>query len=56
MLRAYAKYLRQTGIPFSHEYMERALAAYPAIARATVDLFKARFDPALGEADDDDED
>ena len=50
VLRAYAKYLRQTGIPFSHEYMERALAAYPAIARATVDLFKARFDPALGEA------
>ena len=40
----------QTGIPFSHDYMERALVAYPAIARGTVDLFKARFDPALGEA------
>lgn len=50
VLRAYAKYLRQTGIPFSQEYMERALVAYPAIARATVELFKARFDPALGEA------
>ncbi|MCW5737475.1 MAG: NAD-glutamate dehydrogenase [Enhydrobacter sp.] len=50
VLRAYAKYLRQTGIPFSQEYMERALAAYPAIARGTVDLFKARFEPALGEA------
>jgi glutamate dehydrogenase len=50
VLRAYAKYLRQTGIPFSQDYMERALVAYPAIARGIVDLFKARFDPALGEA------
>lgn len=50
LLRAYAKYLRQAGIPFSQEYMERALVAYPAIARGTVELFKARFDPALGEA------
>ena len=50
VLRAYAKYLRQAGIPFSQEYMERALSAYPAIARGMVDLFEARFDPALGEA------
>jgi len=50
LLRAYAKYLRQTGIPFSQEYMERALVAHPEIARAIVDLFRARFDPALGEA------
>ena len=50
VLRAYAKYLRQAGIPFSQDYMERALVAYPAIARGTVELFKARFDPALGEA------
>jgi glutamate dehydrogenase len=50
VLRAYAKYLRQTGIPFSQDYMERALVAHPAIARGTVDLFKTRFDPALGEA------
>jgi glutamate dehydrogenase len=50
VLRAYAKYLRQTGIPFSQDYMERALVAYPAIARGTVELFVARFDPALGAA------
>jgi glutamate dehydrogenase len=49
LLRAYAKYLRQAGIPFSQDYMERALVAYPAIARGTVELFKARFDPAHGE-------
>jgi glutamate dehydrogenase len=50
VLRAYAKYLRQAGIAFSQDYMERALSAYPAIARAMVDLFIARFDPALGAA------
>ncbi len=50
IVRAYAKYLRQAGIPFSHEYMERALAAYPKVARLLVDLFVARFDPALGDA------
>ena len=50
VLRAYAKYLRQTGIPFSQDYMERALVTYPAIARGTVELFMARFDPALGAA------
>src|SRR5262249_50721413 len=50
VLRAYAKYLRQAGIAFSQDYMERALVAYPAIARAIVELFEARFDPALGEA------
>ena len=50
ILRAYAKYLRQAGIAFSQDYMERALSSYPAIAAAGVDLFLARFDPALGEA------
>ncbi|MFZ5783187.1 MAG: NAD-glutamate dehydrogenase [Pseudomonadota bacterium] len=50
ILRAYAKYLRQAGIAFSQDYMERALAAHPTIARLLVDLFAARFDPALGPA------
>ena len=45
VLRAYARYLRQAGIAFSQDYMERALIAYPAIAAATVDLFDARLDP-----------
>ncbi|HEX9329858.1 MAG TPA: hypothetical protein VF915_25240, partial [Reyranella sp.] len=49
ILRGYAKYLRQAGIAFSQDYMERALCAYPAIARLMVDLFLARFDPDLGE-------
>jgi glutamate dehydrogenase len=50
ILRAYAKYLRQAGIAFSQEYMERVLGAYPAIARLLADFFLARFDPALGDA------
>ncbi len=50
VLRTYTKYLRQAGVPFSQDYMERTLAAYPAIVRGLVDLFRARFDPALGEA------
>ena len=50
VLRTYTKYLRQAGVPFSQDYMERTLAAYPAIARGLVDLFRARFDPVLGEA------
>ncbi|MBN9536948.1 MAG: hypothetical protein BGN99_14900 [Alphaproteobacteria bacterium 65-37] len=50
IVRAYTKYLRQAGIAFSQDYMERALAAYPAVARLLVDLFKTRFDPALGGA------
>ena len=50
ILRTYAKYLRQAGIAFSQDYMERVLSSYPAIARWLVDLFLARFDPALGEA------
>jgi glutamate dehydrogenase len=48
LLRSYAKYLRQAGVPFSQDYMERALVAYPAIASGIVALFRARLDPALG--------
>ncbi len=46
VLRSYAKYLRQAGLPFSQEYMESALVAYPAIARGLIALFYERFDPA----------
>ncbi|HTR83611.1 MAG TPA: NAD-glutamate dehydrogenase [Reyranella sp.] len=50
MLRGYVKYLRQAGLPFSQDYMERVLVAYPAIARGIVELFIARFDPAPGDS------
>jgi glutamate dehydrogenase len=46
MLRAYCKYLLQTGVPFSQAYMEETLARYPLHARLLVEVFEARFDPA----------
>src|SRR4051812_3102356 len=47
VLRAYAKYLRQTGTTFSQDYIERALRANVELARLLVRLFEARFDPEL---------
>jgi len=46
VLRAYCRYLLQTGVPFSQSYMERTLAANPQIAALLVRLFEARFNPA----------
>jgi glutamate dehydrogenase len=45
VLRAYCRYLLQTGVPFSQASMERTLAANPAIARNLVRLFERRFNP-----------
>jgi len=51
MLRGYAKYLLQTGVPFSQAYMEETLVRYPLVARLLAELFEARFHPARGGAD-----
>ncbi len=48
MLRAYCKYLLQTGVTFSQSYMEATLTRYPLLARLLVELFEARFDPSTG--------
>jgi glutamate dehydrogenase len=48
MLRGYAKYLLQTGVPFSQTYMEETLVRYPLLARLLVELFEAKFHPATG--------
>ncbi|GIJ29743.1 NAD-glutamate dehydrogenase [Micromonospora qiuiae] len=45
VLRAYAKYLRQTGTVFSQDYMESTFIAYPRVATLLVQLFEARFAP-----------
>ena len=45
VLRACCKYLRQTGITFSQDYMQQTLGDNPHLARQIVDLFKSRFDP-----------
>ena len=45
VLRAVAKYLRQTRATYSQDYLEDALVSHPAIARDLVELWEARFDP-----------
>ncbi|QOY61810.1 NAD-glutamate dehydrogenase [Lysobacter sp. H21R4] len=51
MLRAYAKFLLQVGVPFSQSYVEETFARYPVLARLLVELFEARFDPSTGNED-----
>jgi glutamate dehydrogenase len=46
VLRAYAKYAKQTGFTFSQAYIEQTLAAHPEITKKLVEYFHARFDPA----------
>ena len=46
ILRAYAKYLRQAGFPYSQSHIETVLNDYPQTARALVGLFEALFDPS----------
>ncbi len=48
VLRAYSKYLRQAGIPFSQDYKEETLVKNPTVVRILVDLFLTRFDPDGG--------
>jgi glutamate dehydrogenase len=43
VVRAYCRYLLQTGIPFSQAYMERVLVAQAPIARSLVRLFETQF-------------
>ena len=45
-IRAYCKYLLQTGITYSQAYMEETLAKHPLMARMLVELFDAMFNPA----------
>ncbi|HET7811157.1 MAG TPA: NAD-glutamate dehydrogenase [Steroidobacteraceae bacterium] len=44
VLRAYCRYLLQTGIPFSQAYMERVLVTQAPIARQLVRLFETQFE------------
>ncbi len=43
VLRAYCRYLLQTGIPFSQAYMERVLVAQAPLTRALLRLFQTQF-------------
>ena len=46
ILRAYAKYMRQTGSSFSRDYIANTLSNYPKIAKLLVTYFDLRFNPA----------
>ncbi len=49
VLRAYAKYMRQTGFALSQTFIEGTLSAHAGIARRLIDLFDARFAPDGGD-------
>ncbi|MBU2287274.1 MAG: NAD-glutamate dehydrogenase [Gammaproteobacteria bacterium] len=50
ILRAYAKYMRQTGFPLSQAFIENTLVGNAKVAAALVGLFKLRFDPGPADA------
>lgn len=45
VIRAYAKYLRQAGFPYSQSHIESILKENTATAKSLVALFEAMFDP-----------
>ncbi|MGI4818318.1 MAG: NAD-glutamate dehydrogenase [Janthinobacterium lividum] len=48
LIRTLARYRQQTGLDPSQAVQEEALKLYPAVSRAILSLFKAKFDPAAG--------
>ena len=47
VLRAYRRYLRQIGTTYTEATTNDALIEYPAVAKALLGYFDARFDPAI---------
>ncbi len=47
LIRCYAKYLTQLGIPFSQNYMEDVLAVNSDLAKDLVAQFESQFDPSI---------
>jgi glutamate dehydrogenase len=47
VMRAYCRYLLQTGLPFSQGYIAQVLVNNAAIAKALADLFVIRFNPEI---------
>lgn len=48
VVRAYARYLRQIGFPFSQQYIESTVVRHGRITALLVALFVSRFDPDAG--------
>jgi len=47
VLRAYTKYLRQTGFTYSSQYIAETMVSHANISRLLIDIFKIQFDPEL---------
>ncbi|MDH3750847.1 MAG: NAD-glutamate dehydrogenase, partial [Gammaproteobacteria bacterium] len=47
LLRCYAKYLQQLGMPFSQAYMEEVLVAHFGFVQLLVKQFELQFDPTI---------
>lgn len=47
VLRAYTKYLRQTGFTYSQAYIEETVVKYPVLAYLLVQLFILKFQPDI---------
>jgi glutamate dehydrogenase len=47
LIRCYAKFLQQLGIPFSQKYMEDVLVEHAPLARELVRQFELQFDPTV---------
>ncbi|GAB2572771.1 NAD-glutamate dehydrogenase [Kribbella endophytica] len=52
ILRAYQRYIRQGGTPFSQDYIENTFLNHVDVAGLLVQLFEACFDPDRGAFDD----
>ena len=50
LLRCYAKYLQQLGMPFSQAYMEDVLVAHFGFVQLLVQQFEVQFDPGISNA------
>ncbi len=51
ILRAYTKYLRQTGFTYSAQYVAETFIKYPEIAKSLVKLFHVLFNPKIKKDD-----
>ncbi|MFK8015975.1 MAG: NAD-glutamate dehydrogenase [Gammaproteobacteria bacterium] len=47
LVRAYCRYLLQTGLPYSQAYMQEVVVGNPDVARALIDEFTMRFDTSV---------
>ncbi|MFG1624774.1 NAD-glutamate dehydrogenase [Kribbella sp. NPDC049227] len=54
ILRAYQRYIRQGGTPFSQDYIQNTFLNHVDVAGLLVQLFEVSFDPARGAGDDPD--